>query len=351
MSAAVRDHRLDVARGAAIVAIVVVHVVRGLSSAGLIDDDIKMTVDRSVGLWCLTAFAFVGGTLIPRAVEKRGMSAYLRDRVMRLLAVYLLWTLMQGSVQLLAGDAVNNGRSFAGVLQVWRPDGHLWYLPFLILATVVFVPLRPWLPRRGAVALVIGSAISLIWWGYDGGYIGTQGLGLVVFFIAGMVAGTARVQDALDRLPASLSAVLSVSVLVLTAVVCVRTTAILPTFYWFQATPTRVAIGVVLAVAATAAILLFGYAGRAVAFLALCGRRSLDIYLAHIILASGTRIVLVKLGVEQLWLIIVLCLLAGVLGSLAVSSVCRRLRLGWVFDGPDMTTPRRSQPPQNCSAS
>lgn len=341
MSTAVRDQRLDVARGAAILAIVVVHVVRGLNSAGLVDVEVKEMVDRSVGLWCLSVFAFVGGTFIPRAVEKRSMSAYLWDRVIRLLAVYLLWTVMQGSVQLLAGDSLNNDKSIMRVFQVWQPDGHLWYLPFLILATVVFVPMRPWLPRRGVPVLVLGAVISLIWWGYDGGYIGTQGLGLVVFFVAGMVTGTAKVQCALDRFPMPLAAVLSVAALVVTAVICVRTTAVLPTYYWFQGTPERVAIGVVLAVVASVAILLFGHAARAVSFLALCGRRSLDIYLAHIILASGTRIVLLKLGVDELWLIVVLCLLAGVLGSLAVSTACRRIRLGWVFDGPDPTMPKR----------
>ena len=341
MSSAVRDQRLDVARGAAILAIVVVHVVRGLNSAGVVDVGVKEMVDRSVGLWCLSVFAFVGGTFIPRAVEKRTMSAYLRDRVVRLLAVYLLWTVMQGSIQLLAGDSLNNDKSIIRVFQVWQPDGHLWYLPFLVLATVIFVPIRPWLPRRGVPVLVLGAVISLIWWGYDGGYIGTQGLGLVVFFVAGIVTGTAKVQGALDRVPVPVAAVVSVAVLVLTAVICVQTTAILPTYYWFQATPERIAVGVVLALMASAAILLFGHAARAVTFLALCGRRSLDIYLAHIILASGTRIVLLKLGIDQLWLIVGLCLLAGVLGSLAVSTACRRLRLGWVFDGPGFTMPTR----------
>lgn len=346
-SAAVRDHRLDVARGTAIIAIVVVHVVRGLSSAELVDVGVKEAVDRSVGLWCLTVFAFVGGTFISRAVEKRTMPSYVLDRVFRLLAVYVMWTVMQGSIQLLAGDSLNTDKAFAQVFQVWRPDGHLWYLPFVILVTVVFVPLRPWLPRRAPYVLTAAAAVSLIWWGYDGGYVGTQGLGLVVFFVAGMVAGTDTVKAALDRVPVPLAGVISLTVLVVTAVICVRTKAILPTFYWFDATPARIAIGVVLALAASAAILLFGQAARSVGFLAMCGRRSLDIFLAHIILASGTRIVLVKLGVEQLWVIITLCLLAGVVGSLLMSAACRRLRLGWIFDGPNLPMPRSGHSRQN----
>jgi hypothetical protein len=68
---------------------------------------------------------------------------------------------------------------------------------------------------------------------------------------------------------------------------------------------------------------------------AVCGRRSLDIFLAHITLASGSRIVLVKLGVHDPASLIAVGLVAGVVGSLVVAKGCRRLGLGWVFDGPE----------------
>ena len=84
----------------------------------------------------------------------------------------------------------------------------------------------------------------------------------------------------------------------------------------------------------SAALLLFGHAAQSVSFLSLCGRRSLEIYLAHVILVAGTRIVLVKFGVLNIWVLIVTCLVTAVLGSLALSVVLRRIGLGWVFDGP-----------------
>jgi peptidoglycan/LPS O-acetylase OafA/YrhL len=84
----------------------------------------------------------------------------------------------------------------------------------------------------------------------------------------------------------------------------------------------------------SAAALLLGQAARSMAMLARLGRRSLDIYLAHIIMASGTRIVLLHLGVTSTWVIVICCLLAGVIGSLVVAGGLRRIGLGWIFDGP-----------------
>lgn len=336
-----RDQRLDVARGAAIIAIVLVHVTRGLQSAGQLSVVAQDMTTRAVGIWCLTVFAFVGGTFVPRAVEKMGLGAYLRDRTARFVTVYLIWMVLQGALKWLAGGEVNHRTSVGHLLQFWRPDGQLWYLPFLILVTVIFVPLKPWLASRAPVVLGLATVISVAFWGYDGGYIGTQGLGLVVFFVAGMVFGTAKVQAVLDRFTVTQAAAISVPILCVSAVLFIRADAVVATDFWNDRTPARVAIGFVVTVIGSAAILLFGQAARSSSLLALCGRRSLDIYLAHIIMAAGTRIMLLKLGVHQIWLIVPLTVLIGVGGSLAMGTVCRRIGLGWVFDGPSWHTKLR----------
>ncbi|MUL46244.1 acyltransferase [Mycobacterium sp. CBMA293] len=330
-----RDSRLDVARGVAIIAIALVHVVRGLTASGRLDSAYADVVARSAGLWCLTVFAFVGGTFVPRAVQRDGLQPYLKERITRIVVVYLIWEVIQGTVRLIAGGDANHHRSIVETFDFWRPDVQLWYLPFLVLVTLFFVPMQPWLTNHAPWALAIAAAVSFTYWGFDGGYIGTQGTGLVVFFVAGLVAGTTKVQSVLDRFGAAQAAAISVVLLPVTGFLCVRTTAILPTYFWFQHTPARVVIGIALTMVASPAILLFGHAARNSRFLSLCGRRSLDIYLAHIVLSSGARIVLIKLGVVNLWVILTLSFLVSIAGSLLVSTALRRSGLGWLFDGPN----------------
>jgi peptidoglycan/LPS O-acetylase OafA/YrhL len=110
-----------------------------------------------------------------------------------------------------------------------------------------------------------------------------------------------------------------------------------------------VALGVVLSVVMSAAVLLSARAVRSWGFVALCGRRSLDIFLGHIIMASGSRIILMMLGVHSVVLLVAVCVVAGVLGPLVTSAALRRIGLAWVFDGPKLPTrdrkrSRRSRP-------
>lgn len=333
-----RDARLDVARGVAIVVIVLVHVFRGLQSAGLLGPREIQLLELIVGPYALSVFAFVGGTFVARGVRQRGVGGYVRDRVAQFFFIYILWTVLQGGVQLIASGAVNNPTSLDGLLSIWSPSGQLWYLPFLILVTVVFVPTQPWAGRRAPWILGVAAVVSVAFWGYDGGYAGTQGLGLVAFFVAGMVIGGDRVKAALDRFSPTVAGIVSIGVLTVGSTLSVLTDATGPTVFWEVRTVATTVIGFVLSVVMSAALLLFGQAARSSSLLAFLGRRSLDIYLAHIILASGTRIVLVYLGVTSPWAIVVACVLVGVVGSVLVGNVARKIGLGWVFDAPAWVT-------------
>ena len=329
-----RDSRLDAARGVAIVAIVMVHVLRGMHGSGLVDCSVSTTFDRIVGLWCLNVFAFVGGAFVARSVQRRGAGSYVRDRVFRIFAIFVVWTLLQGGVQLAAAGLINIPLSVTGVLSLWHPNSQLWYLPFLIVVTVVFVPLQPWKSQRAWWILGAAAVLSFAFWGYDGGYVGTQGLGLVVFMVGGMILGSERVQGVLDRFSVRSAGLLSAAVLVFASVVSVLTSATMSTVFFEDRTLFTTAVGIVLALLGSAAILLFGQAARAWALPALLGRRSLDIFLGHIMMAAGARIVLLHLGVTSVWVIGVCAVLAGIIGSLLLADLLRRVGLGWVFDGP-----------------
>src|SRR6185312_15826870 len=147
--------------GVAIVGIVLVHVFRGLYSAGMVEYSDTALIDQIVGFWSLSVFAFVGGTFVPGGVRRLGVRDYVRDRVTRFFVIYAIWTALQGGVQLIASSAVNTQTSVGAMLSLWRPLGQLWYLPFLIVVTLVFVPMQPWIGRRAPWILGIAAMISV----------------------------------------------------------------------------------------------------------------------------------------------------------------------------------------------
>lgn len=334
-----RDASIDVARGFAICAIVLTHVLRGLNAAHLLGHGAWVAeMDRVLVLWELSVFAFLSGIFVAKSVRKRSLQTYLQDRTFQFITIYVLWTVLQGTVQLLASRLVNTPTSIGTLFRMWAPTGQLWYLPFLVIATLVFVPMRPWKSERAPWVLCLATVISIGTWGLDLGAIGTQGLGLIVFFVGGMILGVDRLRSFLSSVPFVVAAAAGVGVFVLGTLVAVYTHATPPTAGWSTRTGSTVAIGVVLSVAMSVAVLLFSRATRSWGFLAVCGRRSLDIFLAHIIMASGSRIVLVKLGVHSVPVLVVMCFLVGVFGSLAISTTLRRVGLSWVFDGPPLPT-------------
>jgi peptidoglycan/LPS O-acetylase OafA/YrhL len=200
------------------------------------------------------------------------------------------------------------------------------------------VPLQPWRPGRAPWVIGLAAVLSVAFWGLDGGLIGTQGLGLVVFFVGGMFLGVDRLRSSLQSIPLVAAGLGGVALFAVGALVAVYQQPTPPTTGWSGRTVSTVALGVVLSVLMSAAVLSIARAARSWDFLAICGKRSLDIYLAHIILASGTRIVLVKLGVHSFLPLVSAGLVAGVLGSLIVASALRRVGLAWVFDGPKLPT-------------
>jgi uncharacterized membrane protein YcfT len=332
-----RDASVDVARGISIFAIVITHVFRGLNAGHLLGDGAWIAAtDRVLCLWELSIFAFLGGIFVAKSVDKRSMRMYLQERTFQFMVLYLLWTVLQGGVQLLASGVVNNPGSIGYAFRVWAPSGQLWYLAWLVLATLVFVPMRPWLPGRAPWVFGLAAVISVAFWGLDGGAIGTQGLGLVVFYVGGMIVGLDRVRSALGSTPFAAAGIGGVALLAAGTVVAVYTLPTAPTIGWSERTVWTVALGVVLSVVLSTGVLLLARAVRSWGFLAYCGRHSLDIFLAHIILASGSRIVLVHLGVHSIVLLVAVGEAAGVGGSLLLSAALRRIGLAWVFDGPKL---------------
>lgn len=333
-----RDVSLDVARGIAIVAVVLGHVVSGLVDAGApgappwVDE-----LNRALYLTHLPVFAFLTGLLMPRGVERRGQWAYLRERLELLLYLYLLWTLIQGSVEVAASDVTNRPTTWSDVFTIWTPLAHLWFLPALAVATGVVVFVRPW--RGGIVsgiALLAVAAGSLAAWGWNGPVAGVQGLALLGWFTLGAAVTHARYVSVLGRLPVAMLTVVAVSTGALLAVAAMSPHVTLPTVTDGARSVGSIALGVAGSVAGVAAVVaiaaLVARWPAMAGVLAVVGKQSLAIYLAHIIFAAGTREMLEVVGVTDFVVVMVVATTVGVAGPLTLERAMRSHP--WLFAPP-----------------
>jgi fucose 4-O-acetylase-like acetyltransferase len=287
----------------------------------------------------MPALAFLLGLFIPRSLAKRGTWRYLADRVTLILYLYLLWFIIQGVIEIAASGVKNNPRDPSDLLEVWRPLAHLWSLPFLAVATVVIVAAKPWGSwPRGLLAGPLLLAFSVLTWAWNPEIAGLRGLSLIGFVAAGAIVGLGRLAIWMSSRPMwwAVLGILSVTVLVLLQPGDLLTST--------TAEASRpVAIRLLSIVASSAGILaVLGMAvilatiPRLADVLGMIGRWTLSIYLAHVIIVAGMRIVLTRLGFDSGPLIVVLAVAAGVAIPVAAGQfTSRRPWLSWIFDLPE----------------
>ncbi len=331
-----REPAADIGRGIAILAIVLGHVLRGDAAAGLVSgrSPLFSELDAALYLWHLPVFAVLAGVFVGPAVERHGTGPFLRRRTVLFGWLYLVWSLVQGTVKLLTGSLVNTPTSPTQVLVgLVTPDSQLWWLPFLLLVSAAAAVTRPWRGGRRLWATGAGAlVVSLVAWGHQGSVIFLQGLGLTAFFWLGAAAGRAGWDGLRAR---------ALPVLVLGGAVAVALAAtgdpMPPTTWDGGPVPSAEVLGVVAAATSTAAALSASVMlvrtglGRPLAAL---GRRSLEVFLAHIVATAGIRIVLLHLGVTEVTTHLVLGTTAGVAFPLALWWAGERVRAPWLFRPP-----------------
>lgn len=341
-SVAVRDRSIDVAKGIAIIAIVLGHVLRGEAGADIVDGGGEFFDELDTALYSvhLPIFAFLSGIFVRRGVDRSGPATYLRSRLALFAYLYVVWTALQGGVKLVTGSLANTPLTVQGLIEsLWRPDTQMWFLPFLAMVTLAAALVAPWRHRTRAVSsTIVAVAVSLAAWGVGGALVGTQGLGLVAFFWVGVLAGPTGLAALRPR-----SAVAATVGGALFFAVLAVSDPVTATSSHEPRSPATVALGVIAAMAGTLAVLCLSQllGRRHGIWLAFLGRRSLEIFLAHVIFTAATRIALIQLGVTAVAPHLVLGTLIGIAGPLAVWWVGARTGAPWLFVAPRaLTGPR-----------
>ncbi|MFZ2503369.1 MAG: acyltransferase [Nocardioides sp.] len=354
-----RSLGIDVAKGIAIIAIVIGHVLRGLTAAGVLTSaDIGRT-DRLLYLVHLSVFALLAGIFVQPSATARGHRRYLIDRLSTFAWLYLLWSALQVVVKLLLAGRVNSAAD--PISWLWMPESQMWFLPCLAIGTLCAVGLSAWRPGRGwrlvALCLVVASSLAL--WGIESEYVVANGWSLLAPFLVGAWLGRARLVAWADTAVGRAAGVLGLAGWLWLGL---QTSATPPTFSPEPRSLASVALGVLACVAGTWGVVACSlWAGqprsagqsrltgqprlaRLLAPLAAIGRASLAIFLAHILAAAGVRMVLLESGVTSAPLIAVVAVVAGVGGGLVVHRLAGVRGFAWLLTRPGASSPGASRP-------
>lgn len=318
---------IDNAKGIGICLVVVGHCLKGLLSAGLIPETSNTTL-----LWNIIysfhmpLFFFLAGLFVTNSLQRAGRRQLILSKIDSVLYPYLLWSLLQGSLEIGMSEYTNRNTSWQDVLSLfWQPYAQFWFLYelflfFCLAAITVFNRMLSLLTLTAALSLYL-----LQHWGDSYAAIRFFKVNWL-FFVVGTLIGQYR-----DKLQFSIKQTLLL-VMLFIAIEYVFHIVFDDNYLnktWYSLGTALLGIATVCAVAQQLhCCILHQIFNR-------LGQVSLAIYVMHIIIIAGTRITLQKvLTIESAAIYWAVCLTNGLLLPLLVIHIAERLQIRYLLQAP-----------------
>jgi fucose 4-O-acetylase-like acetyltransferase len=137
-----RDHWVDYAKGLGILLVVYGHVSRGVFNAGIkVDAELFKLVDSVIYSFHMPLFFFCQDCFLP-SLQKYGRTGLIADKVDRVLYPYILWSLLQGFIEVFLSGYTTSSTTTGEVLSLfWQPRAQFWFLYVLFAIFVLMAML------------------------------------------------------------------------------------------------------------------------------------------------------------------------------------------------------------------
>jgi len=314
---------VDYAKGLGIILVVYAHVLRGVDAAGLdLSTDFFYWSDTLIYSFHMPLFFFLSGMFFSHSLARRGRWGLIVDKSRTIAYPYVVWSLLQGLVYVAASAYTNTEMTLADVLAfAWHPQAQFWFLYALFWMFVIAVVCARVGGRRGLWLLAIVSMAMMAKPSLTRFVVFyPMANGILYFALGGVV---------MRYLPALMSMRPSVPVLVGIGVVFVASEVVAISLGLVSLVVVRVILASAGIAASVALSSRLSATGRC-SWLSVLGRASMPIYLAHILAASGSRIVLQKaLGVDDVVIHVLVGTVFGLIVPLVLFEVCQSR--GWMY--------------------
>lgn len=315
-----RSGWIDSARGVGIIFVVIGHAWRGLETAGLIDNaPLYRAVDTAIYSFHMPLFFILSGLLIERIVLASRSADFVVSRVRRLLWPLALWTWIFFLFKALAGNLANKAADFP--IFPLPPREHFWFLWTLFVIQVATLLVKPVLQgsrhrQRDWVLFWLASVLFCVFrppLGLLSPWLDSA-ISFAPFFLLGAAVSDFRKR----QLPVWLG---SIALMAFLAVVA-------SSLHAPGSDMVRLLIGSAAALLLCGAMMSFQapvFARRPFGWIGWLGTASLAIFVSHTIFSAAARIVLLKIGITELWVHMLVGTLVGLLLPAALYMTAKRL--------------------------
>lgn len=136
---------VDYLKGIAIILVVYRHALLGIERGGIAINQHLENANMIFFSFRMPLFFILSGIFIGGSLKKKTVAQFIKSKFNLLLYPYIIWTVLQITLQIIASPLVNANRGLIDYTYIFYQPRNLdqfWYLPALFNATVVYVLLK-----------------------------------------------------------------------------------------------------------------------------------------------------------------------------------------------------------------
>ncbi len=323
-----RTDWVDYAKGIGIILVVYGHVARGVYNAGIyIPEAFYKLADSTIYSFHMPLFFFLSGLFFCNSLQKRGAFKFTLNKLDTIIYPYVLWSILQGSLEVFMGNYTNNDLTLSDVFSLWDPRAQFWFLYALffvfLTCTLIFTVLKE---RFSLIVFLFACTLylssSLFTYFAPFSFVANN----LVFFMLGVMFTQIELNRRLS------SGYLFVIALASFVVAQYIFHGIFEKDY-----SDRGIASFVLACVSIFFIVMLSkvLAVRSVSIIAYIGASSMAIYLMHIVAGSGVRVILSKfMSIDDMFMHIMAGSFFGIMFPILAVQIVQRLNIPYVFSAP-----------------
>lgn len=306
---------IDFAKGVGIILVVYGHVARGIVNAGIPYTGYNHGMfDRFLYSFHMPLFFFLSGLMFVESLKKYGRMGLAFRRVDALLYPYLVWSVLQGGIEVLLSSFTNSSLSFTDVsTHILVPRAQFWFLYALFFVSVAATILYQSTRTSATACVLVFSIVMFVLQDYFSALVPLHYVArYLVYFAFGVSLMSCRAPA--ERHSRAFLAVSFFAFLLAHVVRHFELGMSSGSAIQSHAASLIIALVSIVFVTETAISIPVG----SCSWLAYVGQSSMGIYLMHVLTGSGVRIFLQKvLQINDFTVHLIAGLAAGILLPIA----------------------------------
>lgn len=160
-----RLYWVDYLKGIAILLVVYRHVLIGIERSSIYIPEILVKANMIFYSFRMPLFFILSGIFISMSLSKRNLSNVLTIKFENLLYPYLIWSFIQITIQIISAGSTNASRDLVDYTYIFyqpRELDQFWYLPALFNSTAIYLLLKTKLKLDNRLQLLLGLLLYFI---------------------------------------------------------------------------------------------------------------------------------------------------------------------------------------------